>query len=212
MRRLLQVSPCRRSCAPPLACRLMLAHSKGTVVETLDAEGWVLVHWAYGATAKYRYRSGAHDVKLVHSGFQAACTKAAACGRHSGQWRSSSITRYHCSTPSHSEGPLCVHGGGILQACVDARKPCAAFSPLAASSRCRRAAIGHAAAFCSARRRASLSALQRRCCPSRMTSPALISTPSCRRDRRFLLIVSCDCCACSLRLEADQLVLSQCRV
>ena len=146
MRRLLQVSPCRRSCAPHLACRLMLAHSKGTVVETLDAEGWVLVHWAYGATAKYRYRSGAHDVKLVHSGFQAACTKAAACGRHSGQWRSSSITRYHCSTPSQSEGPLCVHGGGILQACVHARKPCAAFSPLAASSRCRRLLPPHVAA------------------------------------------------------------------
>ena len=109
----------RAAAAAPDAARLRpltLVVSEGTVIETLDTEGWIGVHWAYGTRAKYRYRRGAHDVQLVRSGFQAAATAAAASGRHSGQWRSNSISRYHCSIPSQVEGPLCVHGGGILQA------------------------------------------------------------------------------------------------
>lgn len=93
------------------------ARSKGVVIDALDSDGWVGVHWAHGVRAKYRYRRGAHDVQLGSSGsdFQVAASAAAASGQHSGQWRCTSMTRYHCSIPSQVEGPLCVHGGGILQ-------------------------------------------------------------------------------------------------
>jgi hypothetical protein len=95
---------------------MTLDFSEGVVVEANDAEGWICVQWVNGSENKYRYNKDAHDVQLLNNGFRAAAAAAAETGHHLGRWRSNTRTRYHCSIPNQTEGPLCTHEGGILQA------------------------------------------------------------------------------------------------